>query len=246
LDTNEVISLYSKCFTRLANTAEQQRNTKHQHPTLRPIWRGSDDISVPPHPTGDKDVSDTESCRSVNYKPACAAAVRTTKLIGRWLMDAGCGYDLVSQKKVLALQSRFGRAAKALEFSTAGGITQAQTICPMTVEELGALVTPFSSNPCRPSSPWAVDAWICHTAAVCQTTPVLSFGPTAGMSSGSVLRTTYFTLSRTTPYCAKQHWSDIAKDIGITIIDNEPYFKLPTDGVDAGVKNGFFNNDLTC
>jgi len=149
----------------------------------------------------------------------------------------------VSKQKVLALQSRFRRATEALEFSTAGGITQANTVCPMTVEELGALIEPFvlESTPA-----------VLTVGGRCMKLPYGFYWSNKGVpffwtNCGHVIRFRVEDnlpyLVPGDPYCDKHHWSDVADTIGITIIDDEPYIKLPITGTNTPGINDFTNHD---
>ena len=93
-------------------------------------------------PSKDLD-DDNESCKSRVFERDCAAAKRVNHLIRRWLMDTGCGFDLVPRRKVLALQNKFRKAKQQIQFSTAGGSTNTHSICPISVDELDAIIEPF-------------------------------------------------------------------------------------------------------
>ena len=60
-----------------------------------------------------------------------------------WLVDTGCGYDLVSQRET-ALINRFVNKAKVpITFHTASGPTRTDNVANSYVKELDDTITPY-------------------------------------------------------------------------------------------------------
>ena len=57
--------------------------------------------------------------------------------IDRWLVDTGCGYDLVSREHTTASKRWVRKAVHLRTFQTANGITTTDKVVRMTVDEFG-------------------------------------------------------------------------------------------------------------
>ena len=63
-------------------------------------------------------------------------------LVKMWLVDAGCGYALVSKREV-ALMKRFVETARrTITFHTANGPTVTEDVANVYVEDLDESITP--------------------------------------------------------------------------------------------------------
>ena len=63
-----------------------------------------------------------------------------------WLVDTGCGYDIVSKREV-GLTKRFVHKAKnTITFHTANGLTVTENVANIYVHELDENITPFILN----------------------------------------------------------------------------------------------------
>ena len=60
-----------------------------------------------------------------------------------WLIDTGCGHDLVGLEEVKALKRLFRAAGITVKFQTANGITRTTEQIDLHVEELGETVEPY-------------------------------------------------------------------------------------------------------
>eukprot|EP00969_Alexandrium_andersonii_P055683 2454350-Alexandrium_andersonii.AAC.1 len=50
-----------------------------------------------------------------------AAPAQHTTVVQSWLVDTGCGYDLISRPRAQVLKRCIRRAMNPMQFSTAGG-----------------------------------------------------------------------------------------------------------------------------
>ena len=66
-----------------------------------------------------------------------------------WLIDTGCGHDLIGLEEIKALKRLFKAAGIPINFQTANGLTQAREQIELYVDELGETVEPYilSSTP---------------------------------------------------------------------------------------------------
>ena len=62
--------------------------------------------------------------------------------IDRWLVDTGCGYDLVSQEHAASMKRWVRKAVRPRSFQTATGITTTDKVARMTVGEFVEEVAP--------------------------------------------------------------------------------------------------------
>eukprot|EP00969_Alexandrium_andersonii_P202110 8930799-Alexandrium_andersonii.AAC.1 len=74
--------------------------------------------------------------RDIRFGVAAAPAKRLSK-VDLWLIDTGCGHDLVSREHANQMNRWIRRAAEPIQFSTANGLTQAEEVLPVFVRELG-------------------------------------------------------------------------------------------------------------
>ena len=86
-----------------------------------------------------RELSRIEGTRN-STAPALAASA---DVIDKWLMDTGCGHDLVARKEIKALAKMFRRAGLPLTFSTANGQTHATLCLPLHLSALGEDIEPY-------------------------------------------------------------------------------------------------------
>ena len=60
-----------------------------------------------------------------------------------WLIDTGCGHDLIGVEEVKALKRMFKAAGIPVSFQTANGVTQTKEVVELYVDELGETVEPY-------------------------------------------------------------------------------------------------------
>ena len=63
--------------------------------------------------------------------------------VDRWLVDTGCGYDLVSKEHTAATRRWVRKAVHPRTFQTANGVTTTDKVARMTVDEFGEEVAPY-------------------------------------------------------------------------------------------------------
>jgi len=63
--------------------------------------------------------------------------------VDRWLVDTGCGYDLVSREHTTATRRWVRKAVHPRTFQTANGVTTTDKVARMTVDEFGEEVAPY-------------------------------------------------------------------------------------------------------
>ena len=73
-------------------------------------------------------------------QPAQAAGKASVEL---WLVDTGCGSDLIDKYEVRNLKRFVTRAAKPITFVTANGRTSANDVARLFVEEFGEQIQPY-------------------------------------------------------------------------------------------------------
>ena len=86
---------------------------------------------------------DTGSSSSSPGLNAAAARVLPTDVVKLWLMDTGCGHDLVSEGEISGHRPELRLANKPMVFNTAGGMAPASRVVDVKVKELNQAVTPF-------------------------------------------------------------------------------------------------------
>ena len=64
-------------------------------------------------------------------------------MVKEWLIDTGCGHDLVSKDGVQMLKPYFRDASEKVVFDTAGGEAPADTVVPMYVPDIGEAIEPY-------------------------------------------------------------------------------------------------------
>ena len=64
-----------------------------------------------------------------------------------WLIDTGCGHDLVSRRHALQMKKFIQRASKPITFQTAGGPAPADEVLKMYVDEFGKDIEPYILPP---------------------------------------------------------------------------------------------------
>ena len=100
------------------------------------------------------DVTDMDgSPDSETEAEACAAAKMHGGPVQMWLIDTGCGHDLVARKELKALKRLIRQANIPLNFSTANGEVPANECADLLVKELNEAVEPYVlEDPCGPLS----------------------------------------------------------------------------------------------
>ena len=68
--------------------------------------------------------------------PAVALAAEASPIV-RWIVDSGCGHDLVSRKNLIGFEHLFRRAPRPQALQTANGITQAELEIPIVNPSFG-------------------------------------------------------------------------------------------------------------
>ena len=63
--------------------------------------------------------------------------------VERWLVDTGCGYDLVARSHIESMKKWVRKAVKSKSFQTASGKTTADQVARMTVSEFGEEIAPY-------------------------------------------------------------------------------------------------------
>ena len=63
--------------------------------------------------------------------------------VDRWLVDTGCGYDLVSKEHTASIRRWVRKAVHPRTFQTANGVTTTEKVARMTVGEFGEEVAPY-------------------------------------------------------------------------------------------------------
>ena len=80
---------------------------------------------------------------TLNKPPALQAKAVPESPIHRWLIDTGCGYDLVGRREVAKLQALFRKANIPITFQTAAGLTPGTECLELQIEELGEIIEPY-------------------------------------------------------------------------------------------------------
>eukprot|EP00969_Alexandrium_andersonii_P123866 5474012-Alexandrium_andersonii.AAC.1 len=60
-----------------------------------------------------------------------------------WLIDTGCGHDLVTKPHARMLKRWIRKAEKPIAFATANGNAEAEQILEVFVEEFGQTIKPY-------------------------------------------------------------------------------------------------------
>jgi hypothetical protein len=64
----------------------------------------------------------------VHGRAAPARSSKSKQLVKAWLIDTGCGHDLVSENDVKRIKEKWRSAASPITFATAGGKTTAEHV----------------------------------------------------------------------------------------------------------------------
>ena len=67
-------------------------------------------------------------------------------LVKMWLVDTGCGYDLVSMREVALMKRFVEKARHTITFRTANGPTVTEDVANVYVKELDEHITPYILN----------------------------------------------------------------------------------------------------
>ena len=62
-----------------------------------------------------------------------------------WLLDTGCGYDIVSKREVALMKRFVDKARHTITFHTANGPTVTENVATVYVKELDGNTTPLHS-----------------------------------------------------------------------------------------------------
>ena len=76
-------------------------------------------------------------------KPMVMASAKAGSSVNLWLIDTGCGHDLVSRHEIKTLKKWIKRAERPITFITANGNTDATEAIRMFVEEFGEDIEPY-------------------------------------------------------------------------------------------------------
>ncbi len=76
-----------------------------------------------------------------------------------WLMDTGCGHDLVNDKMAEDHRVKTLRKSSRVVFSTANGRVESRNVVPFYCKELAQLVHPTSCTTLLQFFRWESDAW---------------------------------------------------------------------------------------
>ena len=72
-----------------------------------------------------------------------AAPVKHQEVVKLWLVDTGCGFDLVSREHARALKRWIKRASKPVQFATANGTTDATEVLELFIDEFNQEIEPY-------------------------------------------------------------------------------------------------------
>ena len=72
-----------------------------------------------------------------------AAAAKPEAKVDLWLVDTGCGHDLISESDVLKLKKWVKKAKFPITFITANGTTHADKVVELFVKEFGETIEPY-------------------------------------------------------------------------------------------------------
>ena len=64
-------------------------------------------------------------------------------MVKMWLVDTGCGYDIVSQRETALIKRFVSKAKVPITFHTANGPTRTENIAKIHVRELDGNITPY-------------------------------------------------------------------------------------------------------
>ena len=103
---------------------------------------GSQGVEVPSH-SNIVEMSATRKSTTPQLLSALAAARIPKSCIKQWMLDSGCGCDLVSVESIARLRMYVTKAIQEKMFSTANGITAAEKQISMEIPELGEVVSPY-------------------------------------------------------------------------------------------------------
>ena len=103
----------------------------------------SDIPSTPPTPKISPLDSVSELFSRLSPPKAASAESRARCAVKLWLVDTGCGNDLVDRAEVHALRKMFRLSAKPCNFKTANGTTRAEHEVDIRVDELEETVSPY-------------------------------------------------------------------------------------------------------
>eukprot|EP00974_Lingulodinium_polyedra_P105168 10182887-Lingulodinium_polyedra.AAC.1 len=60
-----------------------------------------------------------------------------------WLIDTGCGHDLVTKADAQKMKKFIRKASPPMSFNTANGITHAEKVLKVDVDEFASSVQPY-------------------------------------------------------------------------------------------------------
>eukprot|EP00974_Lingulodinium_polyedra_P118893 11169048-Lingulodinium_polyedra.AAC.1 len=73
--------------------------------------------------------------RKKGSRPASLSAPRNP-VVKMWLMDTGCGHDLITRADVLKMKEFAGKVSTSVKFNTANGLAKGVEVVDLFVEEL--------------------------------------------------------------------------------------------------------------
>ena len=77
-------------------------------------------------------------------------------MVKMWLVDTGCGYDIVSKREVALIKRFVNKAKLTITFHTANGPTVTENMAYIYVKELDENITPYILK----QHPTGVDRWV--------------------------------------------------------------------------------------
>ena len=103
---------------------------------------------------GERDVDERRALLKSNLRGAIQALAAKRRrgakngtvenpVVKLWLIDTGCGHDLVSRRHALQMKKFIQRASKPINFQTAGGPAPADQVLKMYVDEFGKDIEPY-------------------------------------------------------------------------------------------------------
>ena len=91
----------------------------------------------------DNDFAEAKAASSVTLESPCCAMRVPNAVISQWLVDTGCGHDLVDKRESESIHRWKVTAEEPQTFHTAGGPVEATEQMPMFLQDLGATIKPW-------------------------------------------------------------------------------------------------------
>ena len=99
------------------------------------------DIPVRPAPL--RTITRVDAVGAVSRAQAARKSKARGSNVKLWLVDSGCGHDLISRKEVESSDLDCEDCPDHVRFSTANGSTTARQVAPLFIDELGCNVSPY-------------------------------------------------------------------------------------------------------